>query len=92
LAVELDFGRTPGAEVLSRLATDQFVTILQRRVIIVRPIVFEDGDHPIANAGLARAGLLSEKLGLEELCEAAETVLYRATRKTGGGRGGDKSE
>jgi hypothetical protein len=74
------------------LATDRFVTFLQRRVIIVTPIVLDDSDHAIANAGLALAGLSSEKLGLEELCEAAETVLYRATRETGGGRGGNKSE
>jgi hypothetical protein len=28
-----------------------------------------DDDHAIANAGLALVGLLSEKLGLEELCD-----------------------
>jgi hypothetical protein len=31
-----------------------------------------DDEHAVANAGLALAGLLSEKLGLEELCE--ETI------------------
>jgi UDP-N-acetylmuramyl pentapeptide synthase len=31
-------------------------------------VAFDD-DHAVANAGLALAGLLSEKLGLEELCE-----------------------
>jgi hypothetical protein len=34
-------------------------------------VAFDD-DHAVANAGLALAGLLSEKLGLEELCE--ETI------------------
>jgi hypothetical protein len=34
-------------------------------------VIFDD-DHAVANAGLALAGLLSEKLGLEELCE--ETI------------------
>ena len=31
-------------------------------------VMFDD-DHAVANAGLALAGLLSEKLGLEELCD-----------------------
>jgi hypothetical protein len=31
-------------------------------------VAFDD-DHAVDNAGLALAGLLSEKLGLEELCE-----------------------
>jgi hypothetical protein len=30
-------------------------------------VMFDD-DHAVANAGLALAGLLSEKLGFEELC------------------------
>ena len=34
-------------------------------------VMFDD-DHAVANAGLALAGLLSEKLGLEELCD--ETI------------------
>ena len=34
-------------------------------------VAFDDS-HAVANAGLALAGLLSEKLGLEELCE--ETI------------------
>ncbi len=34
-------------------------------------VMFDD-DHGVANAGLALAGLLSEKLGLEELCD--ETI------------------
>ena len=34
-------------------------------------VAFDD-DHSVANASLALAGLLSEKLGLEELCE--ETI------------------
>ena len=34
-------------------------------------VVFDD-DHAVANAGLAFAGLLSEKLGLEQLCD--ETI------------------
>ena len=34
-------------------------------------VIFDD-DHAVANAGLVLAGLLSEKLGLEELCD--ETI------------------
>ena len=34
-------------------------------------VMFDD-DHAVANAGLALAGLLSEKLGLEQLCD--ETI------------------
>lgn len=34
-----------------------------------RPSVAFDDDHAVANAGLALVGALSEKLGLEELCE-----------------------
>ena len=31
-------------------------------------VMFDD-DHAVANAGLALVGLLSEKLGLEQLCD-----------------------
>ncbi|HEY5121530.1 MAG TPA: transposase [Acidimicrobiales bacterium] len=34
-----------------------------------------DDDHAVANAGLALAGLLSEKLGLEELCDKTISVV-----------------
>jgi hypothetical protein len=36
-------------------------------------VMFDD-DHAVANAGLALAGLLSEKLGLEELCDETISV------------------
>ena len=36
-------------------------------------VMFDD-DHCVANAGLALAGLLSEKLGLEELCDEAISI------------------
>ena len=34
-----------------------------------------DDDHVVANAGLALAGLLSEKLGLESLCDETISIV-----------------
>jgi len=37
-------------------------------------VMFDD-DHAVANAGLALTGLLSEKLGLEELCDETISIV-----------------
>ena len=40
----------------------------------VLSVMFDD-DHAVANIGLALAGLLSEKLGLEELCDQTISLV-----------------